>query len=65
MRTTVTIEPHLLQELLKSTGATSQSQALRMAAEQFIRQQKIAALDRFRGKVRLNPRIVQWRHVPR
>lgn len=65
MRTTVTIEPRLLNELLKTTGATSQSQALRMAAEQFVRQQKIAALDRFRGKVRLDPRIVRWRHEPR
>ncbi len=65
MRTTVTIEPRLLNELLKTTRANSQSQALRMAAEQVVRQQKIASLDRFRGKVRLDRRILQWRHAPR
>ena len=65
MRTTVTIERKLLDELLKTTHASTQSQALRIAAEQFLRHQKIAALDRFRGKVRLNPRILQWRHAQR
>ena len=65
MRTTVTLDPRVLKELLATTGAPSQSQAIRLAVEAFVHQQKIAALDRFRGKVRLDPRVVQWRHAQR
>lgn len=65
MRTTVTIESNILEELVKVTHASSQSQALRLAAEQVIRQQKIAALDRYRGTLRLDRRLTQWRHASR
>ena len=65
MRTTVTLDPRVLKELVETTGARSQSQAIRSAVEAFMRRQKIAALDRFRGKVRLDPRVVRWRHAQR
>lgn len=65
MRTTVTLDQAVLDELVRTTKASSQSQAIRTAVEAFVRQQKIAALDRFRGKVHLDRRLLQWRHAPR
>ena len=65
MRTTVTLDSHLLEDLLGATKARSQSQAIRLAVETYVQQQKIAALDRFRGKVRLDPGVRRWRHAPR
>lgn len=65
MRTTVTIDDHLVAQLLKTTHTTNQSHAIRLAVEGFVRQQQIAALDRFRGKVRLDPRVLRWRHAQR
>jgi len=65
MRTTVTLDPAILEELVRTTKAPSQSQAIRTAVEAFVRQQKIAALDRFRGKVRLDRRLLRWRHASR
>lgn len=65
MRTTVTLDHDILQELVKTTKASSQSQAIRTAVEAFVRHQKIAALDRFRGKIRLDRRLLRWRHAQR
>ena len=59
MRTTVTIDDRLLQQLLATTHSRSQSQAIRTAVEGYVRQQRIAALDRCRGKVRLDRRILR------
>lgn len=65
MRTTVTIDDQLLRQLLAVTDSKNQSQAIRVAVEGYVRQQKIAALDRFRGKVRLDRRVLRWRHAQR
>ena len=65
MRTTVTIDDRLLRQLLATTRSRSQSQAIRVAVEGYVRQQKIAALDRFRGTVRLDRRVLRWRHAQR
>ncbi len=63
MRTTVTIDDQLLQQLLATTHSRSQSEAIRVAVEGYVRQQQVAALDRFRGKVRVDRRILRWRHA--
>lgn len=65
MRTTVTIDDQLLQQLLATTHSRNQSQAIRTAIAGYVRQQTISALDRFRGKVRLDRRILRWRHAQR
>ena len=65
MRTTVTIDDHLLRQLLTTTHSRNQSHAIRTAVEGYVRQQRIAALDRFRGKVRLDRRVIRWRHAER
>lgn len=65
MRTTVTMEDRLLRQLLATTHSRSQSEAIRTAVEGYVRQQKIAALDRLRGTVRLDRRVLRWRHAQR
>ena len=63
MRTTITIDDRLVQQLLAATRSRNQSQAIRVAVEGYVRQQRVAALDRFRGKVRLDRRVLKWRHA--
>ena len=65
MRTTITIDAQLLQQLLATTHSPSQSEAVRVAVEGHVRQQKIASLDRFRGKIKLDRRVLRWRHAQR
>ena len=44
MRTTVNIDPRMLQELVKATGARSRSAALNKAAEEYVRRRKLDEL---------------------
>ena len=44
MRTTVSIDPRMLQELVKATGARSRSAALNKAAEEYVRRRKLDEL---------------------
>ena len=63
MRLTITINNQLLKQLFTITRSRSPSEAIRVAVEDYVRQQRIVALDRFRGKVRLDRRVVTWRHA--
>ena len=44
MRTTISIDPGMLNDLVKATGARSRSAALNMAAEEYVRREKLAQL---------------------
>ena len=44
MRTTISIDPDLLEELAKATGARSRSAALNMAAGEYVRSKKLVQL---------------------
>ncbi len=44
MRTTVSIDPRVLAELVQATGARSRSAALNEAAEEYLRRRKLDAL---------------------
>ena len=44
MRTTISIDPEILEELVKATGAPSRSAALNRAAEEFVRRKKLTQL---------------------
>ena len=44
MRTTITIDQTLLDELVETTGEKSQSAALNKAAEEYVRRQKLRDL---------------------
>ena len=63
MRLTIRIDSRLLAQLLATTRSRNHNKAIHMAVEGYVRQQRIAALDRFRGKVRLDRRVLKWRHA--
>ena len=44
MRTTISIDPGMLAELVKVTGARSRSAALNRAAEEYVRRKKLTQL---------------------
>lgn len=51
MRTTVDLEDHTYDELLKVTGENSRPRAVRKAVEAFLRREKLERLRALRGKV--------------
>ena len=44
MRTTISIESEMLEELVKATGARSRSAAINRAAEEYVRRKKLTEL---------------------
>jgi predicted CopG family antitoxin len=44
MRTTISIDSRVLEELVQATGARSRSAALNQAAEEYLRRKKLDAL---------------------
>ena len=44
MRTTISIESEMLEELVKATGARSRSAAINRAAEDYVRRKKLTEL---------------------
>ena len=47
MRTTITINRELLDELVETTGEKSKSAALNRAAEEYVRREKLSSLKDF------------------
>lgn len=60
MRTTVDIDPKLLEELVELTGEKSKSRALNKAAEEYIRRKRIDELRAMLGKIDL---VDNWREL--
>ncbi len=53
MRTTITINRELLDELVETTGEKSKSAALNKAAEEYVRRQKLRDLKNFWLEIRV------------
>lgn len=53
MRTTITINRELLDELVETTGEKSKSAALNKAAEEYVRRQKLRELKNFWLEIRV------------
>jgi hypothetical protein len=51
LRTTVTIEKAILDELVKETGARTKAEAVKIAIFDFMRRRKIAKITAMRGKM--------------
>ena len=60
MRTTLTLDDKLIQELMKLTGAKTKTEAIHLAISEFIRRKKIEGLLALEGKVHLD---VDWREL--
>lgn len=53
MRTTITIDRELLDELVETTGEKSKSAALNKAAEDYVRREKLRDLKNFWSGIRV------------
>ena len=58
MRTTININDEVLKFVLKETGASTKTAAVRQALDDFVRRKKIEKLIALKGKVKFN---VDWR----
>ncbi len=58
MRTTINVDDATLNFVMKETGATTKTQAIRQALEEYIRHRKIEKLIALGGKVRFD---VDWK----
>jgi Arc/MetJ family transcription regulator len=53
MRTTLDLDEHLISQLLKATNARTKTEAIHMAAAEFIRRRTVERIKALRGKVAL------------
>ena len=60
MRTTLDVDPKLLEDVLKATGQKSKSKAVNKALEDYIRRIKIADLRAMAGKIDIED---NWREL--
>lgn len=58
MRTTLNIDDDLLKFVVKETGATTKSRAVRQALDEWVRRKKIEKLIALGGKIRFD---VDWK----
>jgi len=65
MRTTVTIEHDILDELLKETKAKSKASAVKEAIRQYLRRGKIEKIKSMKGKLEFDLSADEIRHHER
>ena len=58
MRTTINIDDEVLKFVMKETGATTRTAAVRQALDDFVRRKKIEKLIALKGKVKFD---VDWK----
>ena len=65
MRTTVTIEQDILEELLKETKAKSKASAVKVAIREYLRRAKIEKIKSMKGKLEFDITADEIRHHER
>lgn len=60
MRTTITIDDHLMNQLMQTTGESSPAKALRQAVQDYVRQARLKKLLALRGQVAIED---NWREL--
>ncbi len=65
MRTTVTIEKEMIDELLDETKAKSKASAVREAVGDYLRRKKIARIKSLKGKLGFDQETASRRHRER
>jgi len=65
MRTTVTIEKDVIDELLEETKAKSKASAVREAVSEYLRRKKIARIKSLKGKLEFDRDTASSRHRER
>jgi len=65
MRSTITIEKDILDELLKETKAKSKVSAVREAINEYLRRKKIERIKSMKGKLEFDLTAEEIRHYER
>lgn len=65
MRSTVTLEQEVLDELLKETNAESKASAVREAIREYLRRAKIEKIKSMKGKLEFDLTADEIRHHER
>ena len=65
MRTTVTIEYEIIEELLKETKANSKASAVKEAIREYLRRGKIEKIKSMKGKLEFDRTADEIRHHER
>lgn len=65
MRTTITIEKGMVDELLGETKAKSKASAVREAVSDYLRRKKIARIKSLKGKLEFDRETAEKRHHER
>ena len=65
MRTTVTIEHNILEELLKETKAKSKASAVKEAIREYLKRGKIEKIKSMKGKLEFDLSADEIRHNER
>jgi len=65
MRTTVTIEKEVLEELVRETGHKSKAAAVRAALSEYLKQTRIDNIKAMKGKLRFDKTAEELRHYER
>ena len=65
MRSTVTLEKDILEELLKETKAKSKASAVREAIREYIKREKIERIKSVKGKLEFDLSAEEMRHRER
>jgi Arc/MetJ family transcription regulator len=60
MRTTITIDDNLMNQLMQTTGESSPAKALRQAVQDYVRQARLKKLLALRGQVPIED---NWREL--
>jgi hypothetical protein len=65
MRTTVTIDKAMVDELLEKTQAKSKASAVREAVQEYLRREKIEYIRSMKGKLEFDTDMEERRHRER
>ena len=65
MRTTVMLDQGLLGRLLKETGLPSNSKAVVLAVQDYLRRRKLQKILSQCGQYSFHPMTARWRHLDR
>jgi len=65
MRTTVTIEKEILDELVRESGHKSKAAVVREALSEYLRQMRIQNIKAMKGKLRFDATAEELRHYER
>jgi len=61
MRTTINLDPHLVHEVMKTTGERDRGKAVNRALEEFVRRTKIEKLIALAGHIEFEDHSDEWK----